>query len=268
MVTTGSLQFQYNGQKVQLPLEENPKYTNPMGQHVEDYFKKTDGAYRLFLLIRQVTEAIALVFLRIDQRLSKECFALSKKFGAGCSLFSVTRLTSVTRSMRKALVGEKEFVVDAPFRRGGEFIATVCDFSSTWLYASSLIFAAPIRHIADMFSITYDCVKFQAAIEDYNIAGEVEKIAHGEMEKAQKETKKEALIRVMKLSAKIATRCLASLVLMLGGPAIPAFYVLVGLSLPTSVLSIGNHFYKEAYMEYKPCSPLSVEKPPTDEKIA
>lgn len=245
----------------------NPKADHTVMEHVVDANRTSYIAYRLLQLFERVSKATAMVF----ESMSDFFTGLAGKLSTAWAFLILPRLPEVTQKAWEAVTtwGTVEGPEGYALRGHVKRVHDVADCSASWCYAGSLVFGStPLKNAGDMFDLGSHTTDLSMAAEDYSLASKhlehlkANEANNAEIQERFAETKKEALLRVLKAIGSVAGTALSLLVLFLGGPVLPAVALLT-ISLATTVLALTAHFYKET-ATYKPVKFFEWTQPAVD----
>ncbi|MBX7067250.1 MAG: hypothetical protein K1X28_08470 [Parachlamydiales bacterium] len=233
----------------------NPHAERTAMDHIIEGNRGSYIVYRTLQLMDRVCKAAAMVFESISDFLS----GLAGKLSTAWAFLILPRLPEVTKNAWEAIKtwGTVEGPEGYALRGHVKRVHDIADCSASWCYAGSLVLGStPLKNAGDVFDFGSHTTDLSMAAEDHSMAGK--HLEHIQANHANNqalierfaETKKEALLRMIKSIASVVSGALGLLVLAFGGPVLPAA-ALLAISTAATVFALIAHFYKET-ATYKP----------------
>ncbi len=222
--------------------------------HVVDFTKSANGAFRLFQFLERVTKAVVLVLKELGNKLAGFFEALAGKFLLAWTAMTLPRLPELTQAAKKAIVDwskPPEGPATNATRSKIEKIHVIADATAAYGYAASWILSNPaLQKAADAANLVNDATDMSMAAEDWSLARD--HLKHIDKKNAAmapvyqrfQDTMKHAFIKLVKAVCSVVTGVLGLMVLAFGGPILPAA-ILVAISLTSTVAAMAAHFFKE-----------------------
>lgn len=238
----------------------NPSLLNKDGtkksalDHVVEYTKTANGAFRCLQFLERVTKAVVLVLKEMGSSMVAFFEKLAGGFGLAWAMLTIPRLPEVTKAAKKAIVEwitpPREAPVDGK-RDKVEKLHQIADVAAAWGYAGSLVAGSmAIKNMADVPNLISDVTDLQMAAQDWRLSKEHVKIIdaqdpnEGPVHDRFVYTMRLALIKMVKAISSVVSGVLGLMVLALGGPVLPAA-VLLGISLISTISAVSAHFFQE-----------------------
>lgn len=232
----------------------NPNAQRTSFEQVIEAEKSTNQAFRLLQLFDRVSKAVSMVLKEMGNALSTFFEGLADKFGTAWQALVFVRLPDVTKKAWEA-VANWGAVPEGPAgyvnRDRLQRIHDLADGSAAWLYATSFVFGSmPVKNAADVINLTADASDLSMASEDYALAKkhfeqiDANNALQAPIRQRFQDTMGEAFLRIVKAVASVVGGVLSLMVLVFGGPVLPAA-ILLAISTISLLAAMAAHFKKE-----------------------
>lgn len=238
------------------PLEN--KKLKTVGEFLVDFPQTLNGGFRLLQLMERVCKVVMLVLREMGDKLAVFFEDLAGKLGLAWAVLTLPRLPKVTQDAQKAIVDWSKPpqgpIVD-PLRDKLQKVHDIADATAAWGYAAALVSNNPtVKTAADVPNLVGDVTDLSMAAQDWNKAKEylkyVDPTKTGGVHERFQNTMKYALIKLIKAVCSVASGVLGLMVLVFGGPVLPAA-ALLGLSLTSTIAAISAQAFKETVSTYE-----------------
>jgi hypothetical protein len=237
----------------------NPNAGRSGWDHVIEYLKTSNGAFRMLQLFERVAKACSQVLQEMGSAMSVFFDDVASKCGLAWAALTLPRLPDVTKKAWEAISKWSEPCegVAANSTRGIlQKIHDVADAMAAWGYGLSLIFSSSaLKNAADVPNFVGDVTDLSMATEDYSLAKKYLEFIPTNTPNSTKvhnrfvDTMREALLRIIKAVASVVSGAFGLLVLAFGGPVLPGA-ALLAISLTSTIAAMSAHFFKET-MEHE-----------------
>lgn len=228
--------------------------------HMVTWLKETGGAFRELQLFERVCRAASMVLKEMGSTMSDFFADLGSKLSLAWAMLTIPRIPSVTQTAWKAIVDWGAPAVGPVTSASRDVIQKVHDIAeamAAWGYGLSLVLGdSTLKTVADVPDLVSNVTDLSMASEDYSLAKQhleyinTNHADQGALQERFMDTMREALIRIVKSVASVASGVLGLLVLAFGGPVLPAA-VLLALGLTSTIAAVTNHFFKETRTQEK-----------------
>lgn len=238
----------------------NPSLKNKDGSprstwdHIVEYTKSANGAFRCLQFLERVTKLAVLVLKEMGSAMVGFFEDLAGKFGLAWAMLTLPRLPEVTKNAKKAICDwskTPEGPATNATRDKIQKIHDIADATAAWGYAGSLLANNPaIKNMADIPNLVSDMTDLSMAAEDWSLAREhlkhvqAQGTANAPIQERFIDKMRESMLKMVKAVASVVSGVLGLLVLAFGGPVLPAI-VLIAIGLTATVAAMTAHFFKE-----------------------
>lgn len=230
-----------------IALIANPRAGYTVQKHIEEYCDTSNGAFRELQVSERVSRAVSHVLKQMQNGMAIFFDGFAKSLNAGWVALTLPRLPKVTREGVEAgqalLTGPK-----LSFREGVEKIHAVAEGIATWLYAALFVTGnAVVKTAADVPDLIVNITDTTMAAQDLLNAKSELKAARTPSKDLQTRLNDTVTYNYMKLVksvSSVASAILGMLMIVLGGPVLPAI-AFIAMGLASSVAAVSAHFFKE-----------------------
>lgn len=222
--------------------------------HVIDFFKSSNGAFRCLQFLERVTKVAVLVLKEMGSSMVGFFDDLAGKFGLAWQMLTIPRLPEVTKKAKDAVAEWLNPPAVAPLdakRDKVEKVHDLADAAAAWGYAGSLVAGSiSIKNTADVFNLVADVTDLQMAAQDWWLSKkhleiiDVQNPDNAPVHNRFVDTMRWALIKMVKAISSVVSGVIGLMVLALGAPILPV-PVLVALGMIATTAAISAHFFKE-----------------------
>jgi hypothetical protein len=245
----------------------NPNLLNKDGtkkstlDHVIEFCKSANGAFRVLQFLERVTKIAILVLKEMGSSMVKFCEDLAGKLGVAWGMMGIARLPDVSKKAWNAVTEWINPPALAPVdanRDKIEKLHDIADATAAWGYAGSLVAGnIALKNMADIPNLVADVTDLQTSTQDWYLAKKhVEAIdtqprnmGNDAIHNLFASKMQYSLIAMIKAISSVVGGVLGLLVLAMGGPILPAA-ILVAISMTSTISAIAKHFFEET-REYK-----------------
>lgn len=236
----------------------NPNRARSCSEHVIEYLKTANGAFRELQLFERIAKAASLMLKEMGDAMAVFFDEVASKLGIAWGMLTIPRLPEVTKKAWEAFtVTPAPGPISSASRGIFQKIHDIAEAIAAWGYGLSLLLGnTPLKNAADVPNFVADVTDLSMASEDYFLAQKhLEYINtnaqdNGALQKRFVDTMREAFLRIVKAVSSVVSGALGLLVLAFGGPVVPGA-VLLAFGLTSTIASLSAHFFKEMASPYE-----------------
>lgn len=223
----------------------NPNCGKRFSDHLIEFGRKSEGAYRTLQLAERICKAISRVFANSNPALSTRYAESAKVFGGGTAALCFVRLPEVSRNVWRAMTQW-----GPGSARMTERVRDTADCAATYLYSLLGLGKTHLKPAAEMCSLVSDTTETGILYSKMTKSGAMARKASDATHATQlKNASVYYSIKLMSKITNVATGIFGMMALALGGPVV-ALGTVLALGLIGTTTAIWSHFYKEG-AQYK-----------------
>lgn len=239
----------------------NPKKSWSAMEHVVDYTKSANGAFRCLQFLERVTRLVVIALKKMGSAMAAFFESLAGKLATGWAWLTIPRLPEVTKKAWAAISNWSKTVQGPAMTATHDKLQKIhdlADATAAWGYAGSLFTGNPaLKAAADIPDLVANVTDLTMAAEEHSLAKD-----HLKYVQAQKgldpklqqifiEYAREQLLKIIKAVCSVVSGVLGLLVLAFAGPVLhPVVYI--GFGLVGTIAALAAYFYKETRDDQRP----------------
>jgi hypothetical protein len=226
---------------------ENPNCNRSALDHFVEFNKKSEGTFRTLQLVERVSKAVVLILENMGHYSALFFKDLAKGCGTAWAWLTIPRLPGAIQTAYKT-IRNWSTSPQGPVQK----VHDLADALATCGYGIALVTQnLAFQNAAAVPDLLANATDITMAVEDLNLAHE--HVKYVEVNHADNRPLKDIFvqkvrhswIKIAKITTSIVSGILGLLVLVLGGPVLPA-PVLLALGLTGTIAAMTAFFYKEA----------------------
>jgi hypothetical protein len=227
-----------------LEANRNERVDEPLSKRFEDYFGRTNGAYRGLKFVQFGTKLGNAVVEKGGYSLPAVT-QFEMNVGTGANALVIPRVPVATKAARQSLIGVTEEDGTPLSRRVAKAVRDTTDAIAALGFCAIFIKYNPlVLRVAQVADLTTDTTDLHISVQDYRAASSLEQQATGEAKEALAHTRRYNFLRILKAATGVAGTILG-LTLIITGVALIPIIAFVALALFSTSLAISRDVYKD-----------------------